>query len=131
MYFHRKPPGYVRSEFHQTNGAGLDLSFNVIAVQMQDDWPIRTPPQSDDIALLDPDHLCALRYPPTLDAEVEYELCGAGSDDRHPGRPDERRADETCVKHCAERHRSNSSSRWGSLDLRDPIRRPGLVVGRR
>jgi len=37
MDFYRKPPGGVRDKFHQTNGVGLDLLFNVITVQMQDD----------------------------------------------------------------------------------------------
>jgi hypothetical protein len=37
MDFYRKPPGSLRGELHHANRAGLDLPFNVITVQMQDD----------------------------------------------------------------------------------------------
>src|SRR5262249_60617181 len=74
VFLNREPSGRARRESHFRYDTGYEFSFDVIAVEVQLDWPIRTPTQFDDVALLDSDQLHIGGEMAALDAPHECQV---------------------------------------------------------
>src|SRR4029453_16640158 len=74
-----EPPRRVGDEHHLGNRARFHLALDVVAVQVQDDRPVRRPSQFAGAALLTEGDSRAFRYATLLDLEVESDLAALRS----------------------------------------------------
>src|SRR5512144_410752 len=70
----RESSGRACRESHFRHDTGFDLSLDVVTVEMQRDWPVRTPAQFDEVALLDPDQLRRGGQLAALNAQFECQF---------------------------------------------------------
>jgi hypothetical protein len=74
VLLHGEAPRRAGNEGHLRRRARFDLLLDVVAVQVQDDRPVRGPAQRHGIALPHSDGAHVLGHPPLLDPEVECDL---------------------------------------------------------
>ena len=90
MLGNRESSGRARRESHFRHDTGFDFSLDVVTVEMQRDWPVRTPAQFDDVALLDPDQPLGGGQLAALDAQFECQLISLRAGNGKARRQDQR-----------------------------------------
>ena len=91
VFLNREPSGRARRESHFRYDTGLNFSLDVVTVEMQRDWPIRTPTQFDDVALLNSDQPLVGGQLAALNAQFECQFVGLRAGNGKARRQDQRK----------------------------------------